>query len=116
MEAFDALSIASINVLTVSMMFGGGILWALDISTLQDARMRFRRGFGVDDGGLAASHADEEMEEWLATVLARKDKKDAIKEVVQEALKRESVQEALKKEALRKKEGHPKDPVSEMSK
>lgn len=74
MEAVEALSIATVNVLSVSMMFSGGLLWAFDISSVDDLRRKIRGNLGVDGEG-RESRADEEMEEWLATVLARKDEK-----------------------------------------
>lgn len=72
MEAFEALNIATINVLSLGMMATGGLLWAFDISSLDDMRRKVRTNWGV-----AASRDDkeveEELEEWFATVLARKE-------------------------------------------
>jgi hypothetical protein len=76
LEAFEALSIATVNVLSVSMMFSGGMLWAFDISSLDDMRRKIRGGLGIDGSEGRESAAEEEMEEWLATVLARKDDKE----------------------------------------
>ena len=60
------------------MMMTGGALWAFDISTMEEMRAKIRAGvLGVDeDAGRAAREAEEEMEEWLATVLARKEDKE----------------------------------------
>jgi hypothetical protein len=74
-EALDALSIATVNVVSFGIMFTGGLLWALDISSLDDLRRRFRGAVGTGGDGRASS-AEQEMEEWLATVLARKDQKE----------------------------------------
>lgn len=76
-EAFEALNLATVNVMSFAMMFGGGLLWALDISSLDDLRRKVRGGRGVDGSGSGRSEreAEEEMEEWLATVLARKEEK-----------------------------------------
>lgn len=57
------------------MMFGGGLLWGLDIWGLEDMRRRLRGGLGFDGSGRSEKDAEEEFEEWLATVLARKEKK-----------------------------------------
>jgi len=76
MEAFEALNIATINVLSVSMMVTGGLLWCFDISSLNDMRRKIRGGLGVDGSERSEQNAEEEMEEWLATVLARKDTKE----------------------------------------
>jgi hypothetical protein len=75
MEAFEALSVATVNVLSVSMMLTGGALWAFDIASLDDMRRKMRGGLGIDGEGRDKA-ADEEMEEWLATVLARKEEKE----------------------------------------
>lgn len=75
MEAFEALNIATINVTGFAMMITGGCLWAFDISSMGDLRRRIRGGLGVDGTGRSEVDAEEEMEEWLATVLARKEEK-----------------------------------------
>jgi len=78
-EAFEALNIATINVISVGMMLTGGALWALDISSVEDMRREVRGGIGVDAGGRTDKEAEEEIEEWLASVFARKDMKDLVK-------------------------------------
>ncbi|MCJ1425208.1 hypothetical protein MMC29_003096 [Sticta canariensis] len=75
MEAFEALNLATINVASVAMMLSGGLLWAFDISSLEDARVKIRGGLGFDGSGASVAEAEEEFEEWLATTLARKDNK-----------------------------------------
>lgn len=79
MEAFDALTVASVNVFSATLMAAGGALWAFDISTVDDMRRKIRGGLGIDGGDGRESRAEQEMEEWLATVLARKDEKDKTK-------------------------------------
>jgi len=76
MEAFEALNIATINVTSVAMMLAGGALWAFDINSVADMRRKIRGGLGVDGSGRSEQDAEEEMEEWLATVLARKEEKE----------------------------------------
>ena len=80
LEAVEALSVATINVASFAMMAMGGTLWALDISTMEDARRKLRGGMGLDDSGKSEKEAEEEFEEWLATTLARKDAKDKARE------------------------------------
>ena len=79
-EAFEALNIATINVASFMMMMTGGLLWSLDISGLDDMRRMVRGRLGVD--GIARSEQDveEELEEWLAGVLTRKDEKEKRKD------------------------------------
>jgi len=75
-EAVEALNIATINVLSVAMMATGGALWYMDLNSLADARKMIRGGLGVDGKGMTEQQADEEIEEVIASILARKDAKD----------------------------------------
>ncbi|KAE8443448.1 hypothetical protein EG329_001845 [Mollisiaceae sp. DMI_Dod_QoI] len=72
MEAFEALNIATINVFSIGMMVSGGLLWAFDISSLEDMRKKVRTNLGVDPIR-TDEDAEQEIEEWFATVLARKE-------------------------------------------
>ena len=45
-----------------------------DIESMADLRRKVRRGIGVEDRD--DQEADEEMEEWLATVISRKETKE----------------------------------------
>ncbi|KAK5106561.1 hypothetical protein LTS08_000681 [Lithohypha guttulata] len=69
LEAVEALNIATINVLR-------GTLWYLDLNSLADARKMIRGGLGVDGKGMTEDEANEEIEEAIASILARKDSKD----------------------------------------
>ncbi|ETN45657.1 uncharacterized protein HMPREF1541_09489 [Cyphellophora europaea CBS 101466] len=75
LEAVEALTIATVNVLSVTMMATGGALWYLDINSMQDARTLLRGGLGVDGTGRSEQQAEEEFEEWMASTLARKEAK-----------------------------------------
>lgn len=83
MEAFEALTIATVNVTSLGIMFTGGMLWAFDISSLEDMRRKLRGGLGIDGEG-RENAAEEEMEEWLATVLVRKDEKERQKKATKD--------------------------------
>ncbi|KUJ07269.1 uncharacterized protein LY89DRAFT_540973, partial [Mollisia scopiformis] len=72
MEALEALNLATINVISVGMMATGGLLWAFDISSLDDMRKKVRTNLGVDPIR-TDEDAEQEIEEWFATVLARKE-------------------------------------------
>ncbi len=72
MEAFEALNIATVNVFSVGMMVTGGLLWAFDIASLDDMRSKIRTNLGVDPIR-TDQDAEAEIEEWFATVLARKE-------------------------------------------
>lgn len=76
LEAVEALNIATINVLSAAMLLTGAGLWYADINSLGDARRMIRGGLGVDGMGKTEAEADEEIEEVIASILARKDAKD----------------------------------------
>ena len=80
MEALEALNIATINVLSVALMASGAAMWSLDINSMSDARRLLRGGLGVDGTGRDETHAEEEFEEWMATVLSRRDSKEKSKD------------------------------------
>ena len=58
------------------MMSTGGLLWYFDINSMEDARRKVRGGLGVDGSGRDENQAEEEFEEWMASVLSRKDAKE----------------------------------------
>ena len=76
MEAVEALNLATINVLSAAMLGSGGLLWYFDINSLEDARRKLRGGLGVDGSGRDEGQAEEDFEEWVATVLSRKETKE----------------------------------------
>ncbi|KAI9808626.1 MAG: hypothetical protein M1825_003777 [Sarcosagium campestre] len=84
LEAFEALTIATINVTSFSIMMVGGLLWAFRIDGMEDLRSRFRGALGD------TSHADEELEEWIAMVLSRKEDKERGKVSAEETQEDES--------------------------
>ncbi|KAL2043033.1 hypothetical protein N7G274_004092 [Stereocaulon virgatum] len=75
-EAFEALNLATINVVSFMMMLTGGVLWAFDISSMDDLRREVRGGLGVDGSGRFGADVEEEFEEWVASVLQRKEDKE----------------------------------------
>ena len=80
MEAMEALNIATINVVSFAMLAAGGTLWYFYIGSMDDARRTLRGGLGVDGSGRSEGDAEEEFEEWLATVLTRKEAKERRRE------------------------------------
>ncbi|KAI9733400.1 MAG: hypothetical protein M1834_003484 [Cirrosporium novae-zelandiae] len=76
MEAFEALTLATLNVMSFFMMATGGILWKMDIGSMEDMRRSVRKGLGVDERGGWESDKDEEIEEWVASMLSRKEEKE----------------------------------------
>ena len=55
-----------------------------DIESMADLRRKVRRGIGVEDRD--DQEADEEMEEWLATVISRKETKERKREGAKKGL------------------------------
>lgn len=80
MEAIEALNVATINVLSLAMLATGGALWYYDIGSMEEARRKLRGGLGVDGSGRSEEEAEEDFEEWLATVLSRKEAKERRRE------------------------------------
>ena len=75
-EAFQALNVATFTLGSTAMMLGGGLLWAFDISTLDELRRKVRGGLGVDGTGRDTRRVEEEFEEWLAQTLQRRRERD----------------------------------------
>ncbi|KAI1971585.1 hypothetical protein LOZ51_006745 [Ophidiomyces ophidiicola] len=76
MEALEALNIASINVVSLAMLGVGGAMHAFEINTLDDLRRKVRGGLGADGSGRSEQQVEEELEEWVVTVLNRKAEKE----------------------------------------
>lgn len=75
-EALEALSVATVNVLSVAMLSTGSLMWYFDINSMADARRKLRGGLGVDGSGRDEQEAEEDFEEWMASVLSRKEAKE----------------------------------------
>jgi len=87
--AVEALTLATMNVFSWAIMVTGGALWAFDIASMDEMRQRIRGGLGVDGSGRSEQEAEEDMEEWLATVLARKEDKERAADRVSEIRRNE---------------------------
>ncbi|MCJ1440793.1 MAG: hypothetical protein MMC23_001279 [Stictis urceolatum] len=71
-EAVEALSLATVNVVSWAMVWTGGVLWAFGINGVEDMRRRVRGGLGVEEERAGnEERADREIEEWMARVLER---------------------------------------------
>lgn len=96
-EALEAFNLATINVLSFSMMSTGAALYALNINTLEDARRIMRAGL---EGGVA-SKSDEELEqdvtEWVSSVLGERFQKQLEKERAKKQLEAAQAESKEKK-------------------
>ncbi|PGH00048.1 hypothetical protein AJ79_08319 [Helicocarpus griseus UAMH5409] len=77
LEALEALNLATINVASVAMIGVGMGMRAFEIETLDDLRRKVRGGLGVDGSGRSEQDVEEELEEWVVSVLDRKKEKEA---------------------------------------
>ena len=76
-EAVEALTLATLNVFSVTIMSIGAGMWYWDILSTEDLKMKVRRGMGIEEDGIEGERrAEEEFEEWLAGVLERKERKE----------------------------------------
>ena len=73
-EALAALHLATFNVTSFALMMGGGLLWAFDISSLNDMRRRIKGGKSRDASKKTETDMEEEkqLEEWVASMLSKK--------------------------------------------
>ncbi|KAF3183152.1 hypothetical protein TWF225_006302 [Orbilia oligospora] len=75
-HAFEALNIASLGVFSVGMMTVGAGMYIADVVNVDEMRRLLRSKYGTE-GRMSEMDVEEEMEEWIASVLARKDRKEA---------------------------------------
>lgn len=80
LEAVQALGYATLNVFSMAMLGMGAAMKYFDIAEVEDMREMVRRQEGYSDD----SEANQEIESWIANVLARKDGQGNIKESVTE--------------------------------
>lgn len=73
--AAEALGLATLNVFSFGVMMTGGFMWAFDISNIEDLRRKARASlYGVD--GVVDQAAEQQVEEWIAEVLSKKEKRE----------------------------------------
>ncbi|KUI61919.1 Altered inheritance of mitochondria protein 11 [Cytospora mali] len=73
--AAEALGLATLNVFSFGIMLTGGLMWAFDLSNVEDLRTKARaKLYGAN--GVVDEAAEQQIEEWIADVLSRKDKKE----------------------------------------
>lgn len=78
--AVEALGLATLNVFSFGVMMTGGLMFAFDISNVEELRRKARRSlYGTN--GVVDEAAEQQVEEWIADVLSRKDKRDGEEDV-----------------------------------
>jgi hypothetical protein len=75
LEALEALSVASINVFSFSVLMTGGMFWAFDISSVREWRDRTRKKLGYEETVAAEKSSDggKTPDEWMVAVLDAED-------------------------------------------
>lgn len=69
-DAFEALSLATLNVCSFAMMATGGVMYALDVNGFEDMRRYVKKEMGT--GTVRDEEVEREVEEWVAKVLGEK--------------------------------------------
>ncbi|KAJ5555026.1 hypothetical protein N7535_007469 [Penicillium sp. DV-2018c] len=86
-DAFEALNLATLNVISFGIMAGGAVGYALDINELEDLRKFVRAG--LRGGSDTPVKSDEELEmeitEWASKVFGDKFEKELEKEKMKRA-------------------------------
>lgn len=73
--AVEALGLATLNVFSFGVMMTGGLMFAFDICNVEELRRKARGSlYGTD--GVVDDAAEQQVEEWIAEVLSRKDKRE----------------------------------------
>jgi hypothetical protein len=80
MEAFEALNLATINVLSFGMLTVGGSMYALDVNGIEDMRKIMRGGLEGAAQGKSDEELENEVQEWVASVLGNRFEKQLEKE------------------------------------
>lgn len=98
LDAAQALALATMNTVSVFMTaIGAGFIY-FDIADIEDLREKVRRGVGFDVYG-GESEADQELENWVAEILSRKDGYGNIKEEIVDKLMEMEKKEQAKADA-----------------
>lgn len=71
--AFEALNLATLNVISFGIMATGGVSFAFDISSLEDLRKMARRNLDYTPG-VIDEQAEREIEEWVSKVILKREK------------------------------------------
>lgn len=85
LDAAEALSYATLNVLSFGLLGAGVYLKVCDIADIEDMRDQVRRGVGFDVYG-GSAEADKELETWVAELLSSKEGLSGLREGVAEKL------------------------------
>ncbi|KAF8428712.1 hypothetical protein EV426DRAFT_282573 [Tirmania nivea] len=92
-EALEALNLATLNITAFAVTLVGGGMFALDVTDIEELRRKVRGDDGLGGEVMGDKwrelkrlerEAEEEMEEWMVSVLARKEVKERARRRVEE--------------------------------
>lgn len=70
--AVEALGLATLNVMSFGVMLTGGLMFAFDISNVEELRMKARRSL-YGPNGVVDEAAEQQVEDWIVDVLSKRD-------------------------------------------
>lgn len=82
-DAIEALNLATLNTVAFAMLLVGGGMFALDVCSVGELRVKARAS---GDWSETQRAAEEEFEEWVVGVLARKEMKEEVKRRVEKEM------------------------------
>jgi len=90
LEALDALGIATINVFSWGIMFGGGLLWAFNISTFAEFKNRMQMPLDLKSGKETGNNSEDDTGTWLAAAIVLKEEEKAQNRARKEGISEET--------------------------
>jgi len=90
LEALDALGIATINVFSYGIMFGGGLLWAFNISTLAELKNRIKMPLDLESGEENGNNSEDYAGNWLAAAIVIKEEEERQNRARKEGISKET--------------------------
>ncbi|KAF8243276.1 hypothetical protein K440DRAFT_664224 [Wilcoxina mikolae CBS 423.85] len=90
LDAVEALQLATLNVFSFAMLLVGGGAFAMDVSSLEELRAKFKASEMGEEWEGQNKAAEEEWEEWAVSVLARKELKDRAKAEAEKELEKKN--------------------------
>ncbi|KAL9609237.1 MAG: hypothetical protein Q9167_005972 [Letrouitia subvulpina] len=81
LEAFEALTLASLNLTSVAVFLTGGLMWAFDVEGVQDLKQRMMRIRMQRKASTQTTYTegDREAEEWFSRYLLGRRRKEDLK-------------------------------------
>lgn len=73
--AVEALGLATLNVMSFGVMLTGGLMFAFDISNVEELRRKARSSL-YGPNGVVDEAAEQQVEDWIVDVLSRRDGKN----------------------------------------